>query len=222
MAFEGFSAEAMTFLRELGAQDKAWLDAHKKDYKQLVADPAKTFVVAMGERLAADISPTIQAVPKTNGSIGPINNDLRFSPDKSPYKDHLLMRFWDGPDKKVAPTLFLRISPETIGIATGAALPNLDRWRERIDDPVSGEALAEALATLGKGRDLDVAGQEYKKVPKPYAADHARADLLRHKGFQARWTEATPASIATPAFIDWCAKRLANCAQVHYWLVANL
>lgn len=222
MTFEGFHAEAMAFLTELGSEDKAWLDEHKKDYKRLVADPAKSFVVAVGERLVTDIAPTMQAVPKTNGSIGPINNDLRFSPDKTPYKDHLLFRFWDGPDKKVAPTLFVRISQTEIGFATGAALPDLGHWRELIDDPATGEPLVASLAALSKGRTLDMAGQEYKKVPKPYAADHPRADLLRHKMVQARWSEPTPASITKPTFIDWCAKRLDACVDVHQWLVTNL
>lgn len=222
MTFEGFPKETISFLTELGTQDKAWMDEHKKDYKRLVADPAKACVVALGEQLQADIAPTIQAVPKTNGSIAPINNDLRFSPDKSPYKDHLMFRFWDGPDKKVAPTLFVRIAPDTIGFATGAALPDLERWRELIDRPASGEALMAALTKMSKGRELDIDGQEYKRVPKPYDADHPRAELLRHKGLQVRWTEPTPAEIHTPKFIGWCMKRLEACTPVHHWLVSNL
>ena len=114
----------------------------------------------------------------------PINNDLRFSPDKSPYKDHLLLRFWEGADK-------------------------------------TGKPLADALAKLGKGREFDIAGSCYKKVPKPYAEDHPRADLLRHKGFQARWPEAQPKPIGTAEFADWSVDRLSACADVHRWLVSN-
>lgn len=222
MTFDGFSEESINFLGQLGAADKTWFDEHRKEYSRLVADPAKAFVLAMGERLTTEIAPTIQAVPKTNGSIAPINNDLRFSPDKSPYKDHLMFRFWDGPVKKVAPTLFVRMAPKYTGFATGAALADLDRWRGHIDDPATGEPLAKALAKLGKGRSLDIAGQEYKKVPKPYDADHPRADLLRHKGFQARWTEPNPASLGSASYVDWCMKRLVACRDVHHWLVANL
>jgi len=223
LTFEGFPNETISFLTELGTQDKAWMQANKKDYTRLVADPAKAFVVAMGERLQTEIGPTIAAVPKTNGSIAPINNDLRFSPDKSPYKDHVMFRFWDGPEKKTAPTLFVRIAPDTVGFATGAALPDLERWRARVDDNAAGTALAGELGKLGKGRDLDIAGQEYKRVPKPFAEDHPRADLLRHKSLQARWTEPTSsAPLTTPQIVDWCMERLDACAPVHHWLVENL
>ena len=222
--FDGFPTEGLAFLTELGSADKAWLDANRTTYQREVVGPTKAFVTTLGERLATTISPTIVAQPKTNGSISPINNDLRFSPDKSPYKDHLLLRFWDGPDKKTAPTLFVRLSAAEVGFATGAMLPDLDRWRELIDDDITGAALADALADLGRGRGqgLDIAGEGYKRVPKPYPADHPRADLLRHKGLQARWSEPTPSSVTTAGFVDHCAEALEACADIHHWLVSNL
>lgn len=149
----------------------------------------------MGDELAAAISPQIVAEPKTNGSIAPINNDLRFSPDKT-YKDHLLLKFWEGESKKLAPTLYTRLSAERVGFATGAMLPDLERWRELIDDEGTGGELVAALAELGRDRDLNVAGEGYKRVPKPYPAGHPRGSLLRHKMLQARWSEPLRASTA--------------------------
>ena len=89
-------------------------------------EPAKAFVTALGEELSKTISKDLVAEPRTNGSIAPINNDLRFAPANSPkarapYKDHLLFRFWEGADKKIAPTLFVRLSAESVGFASGAA-----------------------------------------------------------------------------------------------------
>jgi uncharacterized protein (TIGR02453 family) len=222
-AFTGFPADGLAFLTELGTQDKAWFDQNRSTYDQAVVAPAKAFVVAIGERLADSFAPGIVAEPKANGSMAPINNDLRFSPDKAPYKDHLLLRFWEGPEKKQAPTLFLRISEDTIGFATGMMLADLDRWRALIDDDRTGGALAAALTTLGTGRSLDVEGQGYKKVPKPYPADHPRAELLKHKmGLQARWSEPSPKVIASSRLVDHCMKRLEACAEIHRWFVANL
>ncbi|MFT4595826.1 MAG: hypothetical protein ACI9TF_000063 [Paracrocinitomix sp.] len=54
----------------------------------------------MGDYLRANIFDATEAQPKTNGSIAPIKNDLRSSPDASPYKDHLMFRFWEGPVKQ--------------------------------------------------------------------------------------------------------------------------
>lgn len=220
--FTGFPQEGLDFLGELGERDKPWFDANRAVYDRDVVAPTHSFVVAIGGRLADELAPNIVAQPKANGSIAPINNDLRFSPDKRPYKDHLLLRFWEGPEKKTAPTLMIRISPEGIGFATGAMFVSLDRWRELVDDDTTGVPLAAALDELAEGRDLDVAGEGYKRVPKPYAADHTRADLLRHKALQARWQEPVPDEISAAAFVDWCMERLDACADVHHWMVEHL
>ncbi len=221
--FSGFPREGLEFLTTLGTKDKAWFDENRKTYEQSVVAPTKAFVQAVGERLVEEISLGFVAVPKTNGSISPINNDLRFSPDRAPYKDHLLLRFWDGPDKKAAPALWLRISENDVGFASGASIASLDRWRELVADDTTGGELDRILTALGKGRRLDIAGQEYKKVPKPYDEDHPRADLLRHKhGLQARWVEPTPASASKASFVDWCMRRLNAGRDLHHWFMSNL
>jgi len=221
--FSGFPAEGLNLLTTLGTKDKTWFDKNRKVYDEMVVAPTKAFVVALGERIADDVAPEIVAQPKANGSIAPINNDLRFTPDKAPYKDHLLLRFWDGPDKKTAPTLMVRISEDTVGFASGAPIGSLDDWRRLIDDERTGGELVRILAGLSKGRQLDVAGQGYKKVPKPYDEDHPRADLLRHKhGLQVRWPEPTPASIHKAAFVDWCMQRVTAMADLHNWFRTNL
>lgn len=220
--FEGYPAEGLDFLRALGTSDKDWFDANRATYQASVVAPTKAFVTTIGKRLATDIAPDIVAQPKSNGSMAPINNDLRFSPDKPPYKDHLLLRFWEGDEKKTAPTLFIRISADDVGFATGTALPDLALWRELIDDDATGDALCDALTALGRGRDLDVAGAGYKRVPKPYTEDHPRAGLLRHKMIQARWAEPTPPDVHSAMFVDFCMERLTACAPVHRWFVTSL
>lgn len=222
--FTGFPAAGLAFLDDLSRNDKAWFDDHRDIYANAVVAPTKALVVALGERLCEEISPGIVAQPKTNGSIGPINNDLRFSPGKAPYKDHLLLRFWDGPNKKTAPTLMVRIGPDEIGFASGIAISSAQRWRELVDDDDTGGALAVALDQLADERDaLDVAGADLKRVPKPFTDDHARSDLLRHnKVIQVRWPEPTPATIHGAAFIDHCAERLRTCRPLHHWFLTNL
>jgi len=220
--FDGFPPDGLQFLQHLGGRDKAWFDTNRATYTAAVAEPAKAFVAALGERLQTDVSADLVALPKANGSIAPINNDLRFAPDKSPYKDHLLLKFWEGANKKVAPTLYVRLSASEVGYATGAMLSDLDRWRELIDDAATGGALVDAIDALRQGRELDVAGEAYKQVPKPYPQDHPRAALLRHKTFQARWSEPVPSSVHDAAFVDHCVERLQLCAPIHRWLVTHL
>ena len=219
MGFQGFSASGLEFLSELGKRDKAWFDGRRKLYQSEIVAPTQAFVSALGEALAERVSDSIVAQPRTNGSIAPINNDVRFAKDKPPYKDHLHLKFWDGKNKKLAPALHVRITEESVGFATGKIFESVDRWRELVAEDASGAQLAEALVELGRGRELDVVGQELKRVPKPYEPDHPRADLLRHKWLEARWPEPAPASIHDSAFVDWCAARLAACAPVHRWLL---
>lgn len=221
MTFNEFSREGLAFLTELGTKDKVFLDANRKTYESEVAEPAKAFVEEMGEALAGAISPHIMAIPKTNGSISPINNDVRFSKDAPPYKDHLLFRFWEGPDKKAAPTLFVRVSEESVGFASGMHIKSLDRWRELVDNEASGGSLTAAIDALAKGRKLDIDGQGLKRVPSPYPDDHPRAELLKHKALQVRWPSPTPAMIHKPGFVDWCVKRLVAVSPIHRWLVEH-
>lgn len=229
--FEGFPQVGLDFLTELGSQDKEWFTANKATYQAEVVAPAKAFVETLGQELQARVSASIEAQPKTNGSIAPINNDLRFSPDASPYKDHLMFRFWEADSKwskrgkKAAPTLMLRVSPtDGVGFATGIALPDLATWRKQVANKTSGQALDKAVAKLAKTTkaDVDVVGQELKKVPKPYDQDHPRGDLLKHKALQIRWIDPTPKSITKPSFIEWCASRFERTGEVHSWLCQNL
>ncbi len=88
----GFPAEGVALLESLPRRDAAWFEANQKAYRSTVLEPANAFVTAMGSLLAETISPDVVAEPRTNGSIAPINHDVRFSKDKALYKDHLLLR----------------------------------------------------------------------------------------------------------------------------------
>ncbi len=217
MAFTGYSPEALAFLAKLPERDRPWFKAHQKEYNALISGPTKALVTALGARLV-ELRPGLVASPKTNGSIAPINNDLRFSPDKASYKDHLLLKFWEGEPKKTAPTLYVRIAPDNVGFATGIVPADVGKWRALVDGP-DGARLAKAIAGLCRRGTVDVAGQALKRVPAPYPQDHPRADLLRHKMFQVRWPEPIPKAIHSGAFVGWCVKWLESCLDVHATLV---
>lgn len=220
MDFAGYSADLIPFLEALPGKDPAWFKANKSTYDEVVVKPTKALVVEMGDILRVEL-PDIAAVPRTNGSIAPINNDLRFSPDKTPYKDHLLLRFWEGETKKSAPTLFVRIASEGIGFAAGVVPSDVERWRSAIASPAGAE-FDSLVVGLTKSLGADVVGQELKRVPAPYAADHDRGELLRHKMIQVRWQQAVPACITDGSFSDWCVEQLQPAVPLHRWLVQHL
>lgn len=218
MGFEGYTEEALAFLAELPTRNPDWLKANRSAYETLIVEPTKALVVGLGDELRS-WRPEIVAEPKTNGSIAPINNDRRFAPDRPPYKDHLLLRFWEGTPKKTAPTLFVRIALDGVGFASGVVPADIDRWREVIAGS-PGEQVAAAVADLATARDAEIAGQELESVPAPYPAHHQRAELLRHKMLQVRWAEPVPAAIHSAGFVDWAARRLDACLPLHEALVA--
>jgi uncharacterized protein (DUF2461 family) len=167
--FAGFSAEGLDLLARLPTRNKLWFDENRKTYQALVLEPLKAFTSALGELLREQISPRIEVQPKTNGSISPINNDLRFNPTASPYKDHLMVNFWEGAPKKTAPTLRVRFSAAHCGYASGAMFDpkSLDRWRSLVDSAQTGAVLAAAIDdTRTAHPDVDVAGEGLKRVPK--------------------------------------------------------
>ncbi len=222
--FAGFSSTALAFLAELPSHDKAWFDENRGTYTSEVAEPAKAFVEPVAEALRSEVSAGIVGEPKVNGSISPINNDIRFSADKTPYKDHLLFKWWEGTEKKTAPTLWLRLGRADVGLATGIVLPpdRLPHWRQVVgpDDP--GAELAWAIDSLVSATGADVIGAEYKQVPKPFEPDHPRADLLRHKWLQVRWLVPLPEAVSSPEFVEWCVGRLVAAGDVHRWLVRHM
>jgi len=222
--FAGFPAPAIPTLRALPSRDSGWYAAHKAEVADALVDPARAFVEELGERLRAELSSGIEAQPKVNGSISPLNEDLRFAPGKPPYRDYLMLNFWEGPSKPLAPTVRVRIHPSGVGFGGGMAFDKdaLERWRAAVAGPRSGAALERALAPLEAIEGCELAGEALKRVPAPYEADHPRARLLRHKLIQARWGDVVPDELGDARFVDWCTERLVRFKPLHEWLVEHV
>lgn len=218
--FSGYSREGLELLGQLPAMDKERFQATKGRYQAEILGPTKAFVESLGAALREAVSSSIHYAAKTNGSIAPINNDRRFNPDAPAYKDHLLLRFWDGPKKKTAPTLFVRITAKEVGFATGVVPEAVDGWREAVDR--GGATLTDALTELRVATNADVVGQELKRVPRPYPEDHPHSPLLRHKWLQARWSTPLPESAFTDGFVSYCCDQLVSARNVHMWMREHL
>ncbi len=219
--FTGFDPRALAFLRDLGDHnDRAWFHEHQAEYHDLVLEPARAFVVAMGERLAA-VAPGIHADPRVNGSIMRIARDTRFSSDLTPYRTHLSLWFWegDGPNRECA-GYFLRLDHDAITLGVGAhhfPTAALAEYRRALDAADRGAELDRAVRkALKAGAQFGPA--RWKRVPAPYAADHPRADLLRHDGLVAATTDPLPAEARTAAFPEWCAARWRPLRPLQAWI----
>lgn len=218
--FAGFPKDAVAFLSELAENnEKEWFDANKGRYEESLMAPTRDFVVAMGERLA-ELAPDINADPRVNGSIFRIYRDVRFSKDKSPYKTHMGVWFWDGPGAKMdRPGFYFHLQPPNLMLGGGLhtfSRPLLAAYRDAAVDPAYGLALTDAVARVGER--LDVGGEHYKRVPRGYDPEHANADLLRHAGLTAGREAEIPEELYSAAIVDHCMDVFAEMMPLHVWL----
>jgi uncharacterized protein (TIGR02453 family) len=221
--FTGLAAETLEFLAKLEANNtKEWFDEHRDDYQAHYLEPARELVTALGAELQA-LTPAIQSEPRVNGSIFRINRDVRFSKDKSPYKPHIDLWFWEGKGRSAgeASGYFFRLRAGSVHLGAGMHgfdKRRLGKYRAAVDADDPGARLA-AIVARARADKLTVGGAHYKRVPKGHDPDHPRAELLRHNALFAAIEEPVPASIHSRRFVSWCMTRFKKAEPVHRWLV---
>jgi len=222
--FPGFPKQALQFYENLAANNnREWFNAHKQEYLDYVLAPAVDFVIVLGERLKT-LSKTIMYDTRTNGagSIMRIYRDTRFSKDKTPYKTNLGIVFGQGGKKKTeSPGFYFHMEADGAVIYTG--LPMLSKevltaYRDAVVDAKLGAALEKALASIRRAGKYEIGGEQSKRVPAGYDAEHKRADLLKHKGLYAKSPLIRPAVLSTPKLVDVCFEHCRNMLSLQQWL----
>jgi uncharacterized protein (TIGR02453 family) len=221
--FSGFPKKTAAFLRDLAANnDRDWFNAHRAEYEAAVMAPARAFVAAMGERLR-QLSPGIQAEPRTNGSLFRIFRDTRFSPDKTPYKTNLGILFWEGRGPRLGCSgYYFHLEPPVLMLGAGLYIfprPLLERYRRAVADPEYGEELAAIVKRVTSLHGYSIGGEHYKRVPAGYDAGPAAAALLRHDGLFAGWEGPIPAELHSATLVEFCWRKFKPMEPLHRWLV---
>jgi len=221
MAFSGFPKQTIAFLSNLQKNNnKAWFSSHREDYEKFFLAPALSLVPDLGALLKR-LDSRVHAEPKVNGSIGRINRDIRFSHDKSPYKDHLDLWFWTGANRKDAkPGYFFRLRPDSLVLGVGMhefESAMLTRYRKAVLDPHKGAALVSLVTRLTRA-GYEFGGKSYKRVPAGLPADHPRAELLKHDSLHVATTSSVPKEAFVADFTSFCAHRYAAMAPLCAWL----
>jgi len=162
--FAGWKGDFKGFFLGLRANNnKAWFDAHRRQYEDHVKAP----MVALLADLEAEFGPPHR--------ISRPYRDIRFSADKSPYKLNIYADCERGG--------YVALDAEGLVAAGGRYMVDdaqLKRLREATATDRSGKDLVDIVAALRK-KGYEVEGQDLKRVPSAYPQDHPRADLLRHK-----------------------------------------
>lgn len=107
-----FTPQALQFLFENRMNDsKEWFEAHRADYQALLVDPFRALVETLAPTMLR-IDPEFVVEPKIPSTISRIYRDVRFSKDKTRYRDS--MWIWFRRNKKLYenhPSYFFEITP---------------------------------------------------------------------------------------------------------------
>lgn len=222
--FGGFSQKTVLFFEELSANNqREWFNQHRSDYQQYVMEPAEQLVIEIGNRLTK-FSPSIVADPRINKSIFRINRDTRFSSDKSPYKTHLGILWWEGEAKKLeCPSFYFHLEPSRCLIGGGIYIftkPLLEAFRASVLHKKYGPQLQKILQQADKDFPSSIHSDQYKKVPRGFPSDHPRADLLKFKGMTIGEETKVPSAIFSSKCVDYIIRRFEKMIPLHLWLLA--
>lgn len=221
-SFAGFSDATVNFIAGLSDNNsKQWFDTHRADYDTHYIGAAKDFIIALQDPLSA-LSKDLVAEPKVNGSIFRINRDIRFSKDKTPYKDHLDMWFWRGQRRGAISGLFFRLTKDALILGAGAHgfdKERLAKYRAAVAQTDLGQKLLRIERQLAT-RDLPLEGAHYAKLPRGFSTESPDIErLLKFNALYAGYYLDHPPSLSTPQFVDFCIGKWKHALPLHEWLV---
>lgn len=193
--FKGLPKDFFAFFRELSQNnEKAWFEANKQRYRDVVVGSLCDFMEAMAPRVAK-ISKHIVVDPRPNGgSMFRIYRDVRFSKDKRPYKEHAGVHFRHALGRDAhAPGFYIHFDPKEIFFGGGIWMAEpeaLKKLRHAIaDDPKAWKKVVEDKAF--KAAFDGVEGEALVRPPKGFDPDHPFINDIKRKSFFAMHASTT-------------------------------
>jgi uncharacterized protein (TIGR02453 family) len=221
--FEGFEDASAKFFKSLAKNNtRPWFLAHKAEFEAEWNAPMKLLLAEVREAIDGAYPHCDLAEPK----VFRIFRDVRFSKDKSPYKTHLGgFIAIERKGKRVTDlpmALYFHVgAKETMG-ASGHYMmepESLGRFRAAVADEKSGKDLEKILATLEKKGFSSESHESLQRVPKGFAQDHPRAEILKRKGLVATFPKLPAGMLGTPKLTKWLAGASKTAAPLVEWLV---
>lgn len=206
------------FLNQLQANNtKEWFDANRKEY-EVIKEQLKT--------AAADMIARMTSFDENIGALEPknclfrINRDVRFSPNKMPYKINMAMGFSKGGKKSMYADYFFQMQPNNESFVAGGLYgPPSDvvkKIRDEIDyNPKEIEKIISATAF--KKYFGQMSGDKLVKPPKGYDASHPSIELLKHKSFL-MWHPITDIDLLKMDVVPEIAKIFEAMKPLNYYL----
>lgn len=192
----------LIFLDQLKKNNqKAWMDENKKQYEE-----AKKIFEEVIQQLIANISQFDADIAgmEAKQCIFRINRDIRFSPDKTPYKINFGASMQKGGKKSQASGYYIHIQPEGESfLAGGMYMPTADilaKVRQEID--YNGAEFRKIIESENFKKQFGgLEGEKLKTAPKGYPKDHPDLDLLKFKSYIA-WHKFKDEEVLAENFIS--------------------
>lgn len=220
--FNGFPEECVRYLFELRHNNnREWFNEHKSDYDSFVKVPTQEFAGEMAIILE-ELSPAEGSAPQVSFSIFRIYRDIRFSKDKTPYKTHIGVWFWEGKGPKMENSgYYFHLEPPNLMLGTGIhtfSKTLLKAYRDSVVDPEFGLELEKAIEKTTQQGQYSIGGKHYKRVPRGYDPEDERAGFLLFNGLYAGVETEIPTELYSDKILDYCLEKYRGMIPVHYWL----
>lgn len=181
----------LKFLKDLARNNnKPWFDANRKRYEDAKTDFANFVQAVIDKHGKKDAG---IAHLKAKDCMFRINRDVRFSKDKSPYKNNMGAYFNEDGKKSIVGGYYFHCQPGQSFVGGGLWMPlpaELSKVRQEIDynlDAFKKIVGSKKFTSLYGGLSNDA---EYvlSRVPKGYEADNPAAEYLKRKSYVAMTT----------------------------------
>jgi uncharacterized protein (TIGR02453 family) len=168
--FEGFAPEVHKWFKGLEADNsKEYFAATRGFFEESVRGQMEALLTELSAKFGGEVRMFRQ------------NRDIRFSPDKSPYKTNTYGVIHGS--GIAAHGLYASISADGLVAGSGyhmMARDQLDRYREQVAGDERGRELTKLVARAERA-GLELWGECVATAPRGYPKDHERIELLRRK-----------------------------------------
>jgi uncharacterized protein (TIGR02453 family) len=219
--FRGFDRTAPAFFAELAVEmNKSWFDRNKQRYIDQWVTPMTELLAEVGAKLKRPYGKLALGKPK----LFRIYRDTRFAKDKAPYKLHVAGVLPFAKELSGMP-LYMHVGLEDEYVGGGTYYfedHRLAAWRKLVAADKSGKPLAQLVGKLRKAGYAVGGHEDYKKVPKGFAPDHARAEFLKMRGLTACYPAMPKGLLHKRGLVDWIVEHGRAVSPLVVWLAKNV
>lgn len=192
----------LDFMAQLAANNnKEWMDAHRGDYQK-----ARSYFKKLTAQVLEGLKKTDEGLlnVRPEDCMFRINRDIRFSPNKAPYKIWMSAAIAEGGRQASTAHYYFHLQPgnESL-VAGGIYTPAPDQLRKiRMEVDYNAPELKKIVEEpTFKELYGPLQGEKLQRPPKGYPADHPNIELLKLKSFMAMHTY-TDEEVRDAAFAD--------------------